>query len=309
MKSMKKSVALLCLFVLAACAQPTAEEPQAQDFRTGTEGVYMEFVPNLPPPRVFDNDPLSVLLQVENRGASDVGGGNDRIFLSGFDNTIITGIPTSGEAIPYLEGRGPFVPRGGVDAVSFTGQIRSLAGQRVDKYQPTILATACYQYETVASTQVCIDPDPFAPTRTQKVCTPSTVSTGSQGAPIAVTSVELDAAPGKTRFRVNIQNVGRGDVFRTRAMNSCNPYSKGLGFADVDFLDVVDVTVSDTSIRRSCRPLDETGQVRLTDGRATLFCEFDIPRQQNAYLTPLNVILRYGYRQTIAKQVEIRPVS
>jgi hypothetical protein len=313
MESMKKSVlAVLLLILLVACAGGRkAEKPQPTDFRTGTQGLVMRFVPNLPPPRIFDREPFNAMLELENKGTSPLGAPTDRIYLSGFDNSIITGINTYGEQIPLMEGRGPFMPQGAVDTVSFRGTVQSLSAKRIDKYQPTILATACYNYETIASAQVCIDPNPYAPTSVQKVCIPSTVSTGSQGAPIAVTGVEVDPSPGRTRFTIRISNVGGGDVFRfgPQYMDSCSPYNPGLSFDEIDFLQVAEVGVSDVSIRETCKPLDNSQHIRLTNGQATLFCEYTSMREQSPYLTPLNIILRYGYRQSIAKPLEIRPVA
>jgi len=311
MACMKKSVLLIFLVILLIGCTRKAQTPIPTDFRTGTQGLVLTFVPNLPPSRIFDREPFQAMLQVENKGTSVVGGPMDRLYLSGFDNTIITGINTYGEQIPQLEGRGPFVSQGDIDTVAFRGTIQSLTGKRIDKYTPTILATACYNYETIASAQVCIDPNPYAPTSIQRVCIPTTAGTGSQGAPIAVSSVQVDASPGKTRFTIRISNVGGGDVFRfgPQYMDSCSPYNPGLGFDEVDFLQVADVTVSDLSIIETCRPLDDTHHIRLTSGQATLFCEFTAMREQSPYLTPLNVILRYGYRQSISRMVEIRPVS
>ncbi len=308
---MKKCVILLFLLLLA-CAPRKAEGPQQPvDFRTGTQGLFMEFVPNLPPPRLLSPGPFDVMLRVENRGTSPLGGPLDTVYLSGFDNTIITGILTTGARIPTLEGRSAYVAQGGIDTVSFKGNIAPLAGKRIDKYQPTILATACYNYETVASAQVCVDPNPFAPTAVAKVCTAGPVSLGSQGAPIAVTNVLVDASPGKTRFTVNIQNVGGGDVFRNGVefMTKCNPYNPGLAFDEIDYVQVADVSISDVRIKPSCKPRDGTDHVRLTNGQATLFCEFSTPVGQSPYLAPLNIVLRYGYRQSIVRQVEIRPIA
>ncbi len=311
---MKKSVLIvLFLILLVACTgAKKGQTPQPTEFRSGTQGVYMQFVTNLPPPKVFDREPLNVMLQVENRGTAPVGfTGVDRIYLSGFDNTIITGIPIDGVDIPLMEGRGPYMPQGGIDTVSFMGRIQPLGAKRIDKYQPTLLATACYHYETIASAQVCIDPNPYAPTSAAKVCTPTTVGTGSQGAPIAISSVEVTASPEKSRFKISISNVGGGDVFRAgvRYLNSCSPYAGGLGFNELDFLRVTDVIISGQSIKESCKPLDRESHIRLTNGQAQLYCEFDAPPGQSTFLTPLEILLDYGYRQSIFRQVDIRPVS
>ncbi len=311
---MKKSViiVLFLVFLMACAGRKAAQQAQPTEFRSGTQGIYMQFVTNLPPPKVFDREPLNVMIQVENRGTAPVGmAGLDRIYLSGFDNNIITNIPMDGVDIPPMEGRGPYMPQGGIDTVSFMGRIQPLGSRRIDKYQPTLLATACYRYETIASAQVCIDPNPYAPTSAAKVCTPSTVGTGSQGAPIAVTSVEVTPSPEKTRFKISISNVGGGDVFRAgaRYLGSCSPYSGGLGFNEIDFVRVTDVIISGQPIKDTCKPLDKEGHVRLTNGQAQLFCEFNAPPGQSAFLTPLEILLEYGYRYSIFRQVDIRPTS
>lgn len=310
---MKKSLMIIFLLVfLIACARigKKGEQPQPQEFRSGTQGIYMQFVPNLPPPKVFDREPLNVMIQIENRGTAMVGSvGLDKVYLSGFDNNIITGIPMDGVDIPQMEGRGPYMPQGGIDTVSFRGIIQPLGAKRIDKYQPTLLATACYHYETIASAQVCIDPNPYAPTNIVKVCTPSTVGLGSQGAPIAVTSVEVVPSPEKTRFKISISNVGGGDVFRSRYLNACSPYSGGLGFNEVDFVRVDNVVISGQTIKDTCKPFSDREFIRLTNGQAQLFCEFNAPPGQSAFLTPLEIWLDYGYRSSIFRQLDIRPVS
>src|SRR3989344_5145407 len=144
---MKKSVVVL-LFLLLSCTQFNQGTEQKQpntNFRTGSQGLLMQFLPNLPPPRIFDRDPFNVVLQIENMGTSKIGG-LDRVYISGFDHNIITGTGTDGIIIPPLEGRSQYITRGGTDALIFKGTIRSLTEKRIDRYDPLILATACYNY-------------------------------------------------------------------------------------------------------------------------------------------------------------------
>jgi len=306
---MKKSVLLiiLVLLILAGCPRPQGTERFPREFRVGSEGLRMTVPPNLPPPRIFD-DPgtqLQVVVELDNQGAADVGGPGDRIYLSGFEPNIITGIPTTGQQIPQLEGKTQFGP-GGIDVVTFESNLRSLAALGIDKYEPNLLITGCYGYETVASASVCIDPDPFAVTAQEKVCIPRSVSTGTQGAPIAVSTVEVDPAPSITRFRIDVTNVGRGDVFKEGAtfLAKCSPYSaQKLDFDDIDHIRLTDVSVSGQSILPSCRPLSN-GYIRLINGRATIFCEFGNIKQPTAFTTPLTVRLQYGYRES-----QLRPIT
>jgi len=302
---MKKSVFVLFLLLVVSCTSPgkTSDKQVVTEFRSGTEGLSMSFMPNLPPSRLYGRDPFNVMLKLENKGTSTILPNFGTVYLSGFDTNIITGISTSGKEIPKLEGRSQYVSQGAVDMINFNGFI-NLEGL-ADKYTPTILATACYGYTTDVSAQVCIDPDPFSPTTVQKVCTPAAVATGSQGAPIAVSNIIVSPSPGKTRFEIVVQNSGSGNVFLVSSLEQCSPYSKGLSFSELDYVLIEDVSISGLDILQSCKPLSNSKLLRLNNGKASLFCELTNIKG-NAYLTPLTMSLNYGYRQSISTKVEIR---
>lgn len=307
---MQKPLLLLSIVVLVllASCKPTGTPSQAfvQEFRTGSQGLSMRFAQNLPPTRLFSGEELATVLELENKGTYTIGTPGDRIYLSGFDPNIISGISPAGEQIPLLEGRTQFITQGGFDTVAFKARTLLLK----DKYPVRLLATACYGYETVATAIVCIDPKPYAPVATPKVCTPQNVQLGGgQGAPIAVTLVETDASPGKTRFKIHVQNVGGGEVFRSggQMLGKCGPVGGGLSITDeISYVELKDVIVSGVSIRGNCRPLDK-GHVRLTNGQGIVYCEFTQPRGDAAYSSPLIVVLKYGYTQSLIKDVEILP--
>ncbi|MEM2915874.1 MAG: hypothetical protein QXT19_00740 [Candidatus Woesearchaeota archaeon] len=309
---MQKAVlfGMILFLVLAGCKTPAVQEKTsaafAQEFRQGSQGLYMRFAQNLPPPHLFSGEELTVALELENRGTYTIGGPGDRIYLSGFDPSIISGISPAGEQIPVLEGRSQFITQGGFDTVTFRGMTKVLR----DRYPVRLLATACYGYETIASANVCIDPDPYAPGIRQRVCVPQNVGLGGgQGAPVAVTLIEVDASPGKTRFKIHVQNVGGGEVFRSggQTLNKCAPGSK-LDFDEIDYVELADVIVSGVSIKGSCRPLDR-GHIRLTNNHGLVYCEFDRPRGEAAYVSPMTIVLRYGYRNSLFQDVEILPIT
>lgn len=308
---MRKAIillSLLTLLVLASCGAPAVSKDQqsfVQEFRRGSEGLALRFTQNLPPYKMFSGEDLAAVLEVENRGTYTIGGPGDRIYLTGFDPGIIAGISPAGEQLPLLEGRTQFIQQGGFDVVSFRAQTRVLQ----DRYPVRLLATACYGYETVATANVCIDPDPYSPTIRQRVCVPQNVALGSgQGAPVAVNMIEMDASPGRTRFKIHITNVGGGEVFRSGGLmlNKCAPPG-AFEFDEIGYVEVADVIVSGASVRGSCRPLDR-GHMRLTNNRGVVYCEFDLPRGNSAYVTPMTVVLRYGYRQGLFHDMEILPI-
>lgn len=307
---MRKAILVLgimLILLLAGCKSGTVSKTQqtfVQEFRTGSQGLAMRFSQNMPPTRLFSGEQLAVVLELENRGTYTVGGPGDRVYVSGFDPSIISGISPAGEQIPLLEGRTQFISQGGFDTVSFKAMTRVLT----DRYPVRLLATACYEYETVASANVCIDPEPYAAAVIQKVCIPQNVGLGGgQGAPISVNTIEVDASPGKTRFKIHVQNVGGGQVFRSGGMmlNKCAPGGQ-LGFDEVDYVELGDVSVSGVSIRGSCRPLD-SGHIRLTNRQGVVYCEFDRPRGEATYVSPITVHLRYGYKDSLFQDLTILP--
>lgn len=305
-----KKLILICAFavLLSACAvQQTNKEQQiATTYRTGTQGLDLRFLPNLPPNRLFDTDTFNAVIEIENRGAYTVGGPGDKVYLSGFDPSILTGILEWGEEIPRIEGRTQYVPQGGIDVLAFKGNIAPLRPRNIDKYPVRMLATACYEYKTIATTPICIDPDPYSPTTRPKICTPTPVSLGGgQGGPIAVTQIEVDPSPGRTRFKIHIQNVGGGEVFRYGAeyLQKCSPHTSPLAFDEIDYVELRDITLGGVSIKPTCKPLDRN-HIRLTNGKGTVFCEM-MTRGQDAYSTPIVVELNYGYRSSVFKDIEI----
>lgn len=303
-------VILLLIIMLVGCARTGTREPQ-ENWRTGSQGVRMIIQPNLPPPRIYDDQNLEVVVDLENLGAYDVGSAGDAIYLSGFDQNIILGIPTTGIQMPVMEGKTQFGP-GGIGTAAFRGQIRALGFRDVDKYTPRLLVTSCYGYKTVASDNVCIDPDPFTSARTEKVCIPTSVGMGgSQGAPVAVSTVDVEPSPGRTRFKITVTNVGGGEIIRPGAVNlqKCSPYHPdGLQYNDIDYVQVEDVSLSGISILSSCKPLDNS-ILRLTNGRAVMYCELTNIAGSAAYTTPLSVTLRYGYKQTLFRELTILRVG
>ncbi|RLE48089.1 hypothetical protein DRJ25_00715 [Candidatus Woesearchaeota archaeon] len=318
MKKTNIILLLIMIAVLTGCMQwqnrqniPENQNTQTETYITGTEGATIRFLPNLPPEQLYDTEPFTAMIEITNEGASQIGGPGDRVYLSGFDPSIITGIPTTGIQIPKLEGRSVYAKEPETNTITFKGRIKNLRNTRIDKYPLTLLATACYSYETTANAGVCIDPNPHSPTTKQKVCTPEDIPLGTQGAPIAVEGIDVVPSKGTTRFRIHISNVGQGDVFRNgiEFLQKCSPYSTGLDFEDIDYVQIGDIIVGGTNIRQTCKPLDKKGNIKLTDGRATVICELKNIRGQTPYTTPITITLKYGYRTSIFQDLEIIPAN
>jgi len=209
----------------------------------------------------------------------------------------------------FLEGASNINPEGGFDTAEFEGSIRA-DNLVVDKYEPTILATLCYPYVTKASPSVCIDPFPFDD-KQKKVCRIGSQTLSSQGAPVAITSIDQEASSSKIQFKISLKNDGGGDIIKLNALESCNP-SEGdnLEREDFDRVELIRSTVGFAGLK--CEPLDEGNQIRLFNGEGFIICTLDSSSYQDtksAYTTLLNLEFRYGYRTTIQKPIKISKIT
>lgn len=278
------------------------DERIRQDVFRGTEGLYMRFVPDLPPTRIYDAGALNILAELENRGTADVSGTNCYAHLSGYDETIIRGMDREKYCGPNLWGKSSVYPEGGFDTIEFkTDYVRLPFG--VDSLKQKFILTTCYDYETIASPIVCIDPNLYKVRALKEACTVRDVTvSGGQGAPVAVTRVDVDMlGRDKVAFRIHIRNVGGGTVLRRgislagRGSNSC-PYN--LDYDDYNIIDY-DIRMSGGTLE-SCSP----DQARLIDNEASIFCKFWVSGD-NSYTTPLQIGLGYSYMDSISKTVDI----
>ncbi len=301
---LKKQLLIMILSVLmvfASGCQTDMYNPQKTtqitNYHTGTEGLSLKFLQDTPPARIYSNTPMDIMVEITNKGAYSVAGG--KLYLSGFDTQYIRPYP---EMQPNIEaeGKSVFNPYGTVTQTESFNVNQVLLPYNVDKVTQTIKATACYEYMTEASIEVCIDPKTTTTLR-ERTCIPqsSYSAGGGQGAPVAITSVEQETYQNKLQFRIYISNVGGGTVFKNTAINDCHT---SLNRMDANKVDVVSVEYSGRTM--NCKPLNP---VTLDEsGRGFVYCEgYLSPDQKDTYKTILQVKLRYGYRTSVQTNVDI----
>lgn len=296
----KEGVILLVLgmLLLASCKSNT----NTGDFsaHTGTQGLLMEFVTNQPPSKLYEGEPVDVMVEVRNKGAYPQSDSGYRfegmMFITGFDPTYIQ-MDTPQPLDSDLFGKDQYNTEGGYTLMKFTGA-PAILPTGTDTYKITLLATACYRYQTLASATVCIDPKPYARTFSQKVCSIHDVSlSGGQGGPVAVSAVEEEVTTNSIKFRITVKNVGGGRVVDyTRWNTECPDF-------EYQSLDYVDVQAMLSGAMLSCRPQNP---IKLIDGTASVICDAAKPPDEvDAYTTPLQVYIDYGYSDSITRSLEI----
>src|SRR3989344_2237372 len=162
------------LFILAGCSLGGSKQEAA----LGSQGLTMSFLPFNPPDVIrsdYIDNSFNAIIEIKNQGTfpqpeEGKGALKGRIYLSGFDKNIIHLDPESFDlSKATLYGRSTINQEGLSDLITFKGTV-FLDNLNVEKYEPILLATVCYNYQTIAGPSVCIDPDPYSEITTKKVC-------------------------------------------------------------------------------------------------------------------------------------------
>ncbi|MBU0470426.1 MAG: hypothetical protein KKA62_00965 [Nanoarchaeota archaeon] len=312
---MKKSLKLFLiilmafsLFLVSCSPSPSAGEKPSdtlvalQAVKTGTQGVEMSLLPDSPPAVSYDQNELLALVEVKNKGSHNLQAQDCFVQITGFDPNIILGgfnSPRScAENVGVLEGKSVYNTDGSSNILEFTSSVNLPLG--LTDYNPTLNFLTCYNYHTLASPSVCVDPLFYQVTSEQKTCKPMDVLTpGGQGGPVGITYVGVDMIGDKAIFEINVRNQGIGRVLSPYA-NIQNCGQASLEYTDLDRL-AYNVEMSSGG-KISCRPND--GFVRLTSGQGKIICTFSISGV-SAFETPLLINLDYSYVQSQKKSVRI----
>ncbi|MBS3165113.1 hypothetical protein J4439_06805 [Candidatus Woesearchaeota archaeon] len=280
------ALAAVAALLLAGCGSGGGGGA-SQDYSTGTQGLTMEFMQSSPPacPRViYEGEQTEVEMRVRNRGAFATGG---RIYLSGYDPAIVTGLNGAGSpyTVPSLEGKSQALPEGGMGDVTDTLSLSLPSG--VEQYDANILADLCYNYKTTASLQVCVDPTPSDPEG--DACKAGVLAgvSGGQGAPVGITNVGMESSSSRTTFLITIANKDGGKVYSGSECRDIAPENEDM------------VAISTARISQGtaldCTP---AGSVRLYEGgSANIECKFN-HQGTTAYATTLTLELNYGYKKS-----------
>ncbi len=299
---------VLFSILLVSCSRinagdtPESTEAALNMVKTGTRGVEVSLVPNYPPPMIYDQNQLVAIVEVKNKGNYNLGPQDCFVQMTGFDANIIRGIQqvhSCSENLGSLEGKSVYNVEGGFNQIEFASSDVSLP-EGVFDYNPKLNFISCYNYHTIASPMVCVDPILYQVTAEQKACNPTDVGmSGGQGAPVGVSNVNVEMVGSRAIFEINIANFDSGRVLSPNAdIKNCGQIA--LEYTDLDKVEYA-VDLSGGSII-DCKPLD--GIVRMNNGRGKIVCSFDIAGG-SAFETPLLINLDYAYIQSFAKPVKI----
>lgn len=297
---------ILALIILTSCQYlPTRKEQIAiPEVHTGTQGIALEFLTDLPPSELYENNYFEILLKISNKGASEVKRG---MLVLGIEEQQII-IEGEKDHKFDLKGKSTFNPEGDFEITQFRGKVRQLIPE-ISQHSTFITATACYPYKTEATAIVCIDTD-IADVMRTKPCKPAKKTySGGQGAPIAVKTVEpkmmthTDPEKIKPEFLITIQNAGTGKAMATdKIYDACTGTPLGQ-----DKWDAVEIKAMLSDQQLNCRP----EKIKISQADTVIICSLEegIDKYLGTYMAPLSIELEYGYLNKILKSINIKKLG
>ncbi len=329
---------LVSLMVMSGCQ--TNNQPNLEvDIYRGVKGIEMLFLNDVPPPQTFAStgDDYELAIELKNQGTFPL---NGKLYLSGFDPNIIRfdkigidqgfNFPSNDCGFTEILPRSKLNPPGGTCIEELRGRLN--LDSITDSYNTNIFVQAVYRYITDANIVMCIDPDVYHVSPTQRACKMVPYNSGSgQGAPVAATKIEPTAiGGGKILYRIYIANQGKGEVVDyLKAPYEMKPSDIGhvryrigspaasggikislTGSAVRDITgNAIGISYKDKGFSMSFNPKSDYAYtedvVRLHNGKAVITQVIDYTGNAYAFQTPLQITLEYGYMESIQKNIEI----
>ena len=214
---MKKNILIgMCILILfvTACKSQDISSTIDVDFRSGTQGLNLDFLDNLPPAETFEGALFVIAAKLTNEGAYEAR--NIDIQLIGFDPFFFE-MNTKLSSLAKLQGKELTNPNGEWAILEFPGKNLRIP-LSTTKFDFSFLTKVSYDYETIADLDMCVDTNIYSDlTVDQQSCEAKTsFSLTSQGAPIVVTKVEQTKIPSGDSatliYTITVANKGKGKV-------------------------------------------------------------------------------------------------
>lgn len=318
---------LISLLSLSSC-KPTVVK--ATIYNIGIEGLEIKFLDQAPQSEIYEDSRFVVGFMIENAGASDVAETNYGILSIGFDpfyidaSEVASAEGVQGGAnsviIPGIQlvGKSQLNPSGESTVISFPGfKTRTVMGQ-IESPSTQLTASLCYPYNTIYYGSVCVDHALAGMDLRQQACYQSDIALVSQGAPVAITEIDVENQPTSSDlessivrpvFTIHVQNKGTGSVL-SPVTGSAN-LDRVCSFQDITRQDFNTVNIEATlsaSTSLTCTP----NPLKLINDIGISRCEVndeDLIIGSHNYEAPLSIKLSYVYQSAVSKKIDIKRLN
>lgn len=334
---------IIALLLILGCAGTTSKTQAGistgKDYYKGSSGLNLKFLENTPK-EVYENSQFILGIEIGNEGAYDIypaGLGGDYAEKEPNERVGILAVGIEKDYISLsksdwkndfkaenlddntltfnLRGKNVLTPLGEQGNIFIAPKTKSLAKQS-QTLKSTITATACYPYRTEAVATVCIDTDITNTRIREKGCIVKDISLDSQGAPIAVTNIEVKMLPKgddfvRPEFLIALANKGNGEAVNPDkighicGLEKIPPDERELTYNVV----LLSAFLSNGEKQLRCEPADEKlAIVRLREKKGIARCILDegVGIREGIFATPLQILIDYGYTFTISQDITIK---
>ncbi|MCX6774817.1 MAG: hypothetical protein NTY99_01860 [DPANN group archaeon] len=312
-------VALFAVLVaFSGCSSKTTTQTTTIQtaFVGGTQGLAISLLPGQPPAQIFEGQPFTIAVQVDNKGE-----GNLSFAPIAVKGEALTQIPTYGAV--SLAGIDP--ARFGInstvryikdplDSVKKIGTSTVPGGQTQIIFEATsapnitgasadfpLQLSVFYKYTSKSAASVCLRENIYQQvTAGPEVCkVTGTKTVSAQGAPVKVTAIEENPAGGnKVGFSIKIANVGKGTAFSSDSLPTS---ASQIDYTMLNKVKVNSVKVGDTNA--TCTPA-AGNTVLLVNNAGTLYCTYDTTGK-GTVVDLLTVELAYGYTESVSTTLKV----
>ncbi len=318
---MRKKIIILLfgiiLLFLVGCTTGNTQNSE-REYHHGTQGIEFEMHGLLD--KMYEGTPFQVIVQLYNKGAYDI---SEAYVVMTLENDYMQ--ISKGEQLHAfsLAGKSLLNPVGDFSLETFDVQTKKI--DKTSQYHDSVVTiTACYKYMTDVITEVCIDPHFYDLSPTKKACEVKDLSLGDQGAPVAITDVEVKMLPNgeefvRPQFIIHVRNVGNGNVINFKddgIKKVCT--QQQLDYQNWNLVQLSSIAFNNQNYQFDalkkgknnieCLPDPTDKLLRLKDNEAVIRCTVagdGISKKEAAYLTQLYIKLDYGYIVSKSQQIHI----
>lgn len=279
---MKKIILIIIVvsLFLAGC-QSGGTSSKEINYKTGVKEINLEFLGDK---TAYQERPLTFFMRLNNGLAYNAE--NVKVSVVGLDEKYVE-LSNREESLGQLEGQSVFNPEGGIKNIEFLGGVKRLP-RGTEKIDDDYFIYVDYFSKMDFNPTICISPVLYgiedggckrSDGRSQKL------SYSGQGAPLAVTEMEVISGDGQVMLILKLRNQGKGDVEEVIISQSA------IGGKDLkcQFVNSKGETFSFTKDKKE----------------AEMICEAVIGRP-STYETPVYIEFLYKYRLRLKQRLELK---
>ena|GEM_PF-2544066 len=322
---MKKILFVLPFIILAIALSGCKPAQKAENVSTSTAaylggeaGLEISFLANAPPKTVYDKpadgteNPFDISIKLENKGEYTIPAGKYKVTLSGIEPTAFKktqpnfrDMTSTDELIKKRRSAGAEIP--GTFTIVTVSQLayQSPVSGQIGPFN--LRASACYEYQSESSSNICVLKDLLGTTRQQGICKPTEKkNVENSGAPVGVENLE-QSVTGKDNiaftFAVKHKGGEKNLVFKNEDQ-SCK-----VGDMTRQNKVGVKVMLGETDITSSCSGITGGVATIYGEGGAQVRCTQTLASDRGDYVQPVKIVLTYDYMQYVDQEITVRQVG